>query len=80
MIACKSGATVIPTRLFGTYEAFGRHHKLPQLGGSIHIAYGQPMSLAEIDPGKDHPERYLEASRRIMARIAKLQAPEEVVV
>jgi 1-acyl-sn-glycerol-3-phosphate acyltransferase len=80
MIACKSKATVVPTRIFGTFEVFGRNHKLPTLGGSIHIAYGKPMSLAEIDPGKDHPERYLEASRRIMAEIAKLEAPEQVII
>ncbi|MEN8661044.1 MAG: lysophospholipid acyltransferase family protein [Lentimonas sp.] len=75
MIACKSKATVIPTRLFGTYEVFGRHDKVPKVGGEIHIAYGKPMSTADIDPGKDHPERYLEASRRIMAEITKLRPP-----
>lgn len=80
MIACKSKATVIPTRIFGTFEAFGRQHKLPQLGGPIHIAYGRPMTVDEIDPGKDHPERYLEASRRIMARIAELEAPQVTIV
>ncbi len=80
MIACKSKATVIPTRIFGTFEAYGRNHKLPTLGGSIHIAYGKPMTTAEIDPGKDHPERYLEASRRIMAEIAKLEAPQQVII
>jgi 1-acyl-sn-glycerol-3-phosphate acyltransferase len=80
MIACKSKATVIPTRLFGTYEVFGRHHKIPKLGGPIHIAYGRPMTVEEIDPGKDHPERYLEASRRIMAEIAKLQLPKTTVI
>lgn len=80
MIACKSRATVVPTRLFGTYEVFGRDDKLPKLGGAIHISYGKPMSTAEIDPGKDHPERYLEASRRIMERIAALKAPESVVI
>jgi len=75
MIACKSGATLIPTRLFGTYEAYGRQRKLPKIGGRIHIAYGRPMRTDELDPGKDHPERYLEASRRIMQRIADLEAP-----
>jgi len=75
MIACKSGATLIPTRVFGTYEAYGRQRKLPKIGGRIHIAYGRPMTSEELDPGKDHPERYLEASRRIMARIADLEAP-----
>ncbi|NBB78018.1 MAG: 1-acyl-sn-glycerol-3-phosphate acyltransferase [Verrucomicrobia bacterium] len=80
MIACKSKATVIPTRIFGTYEAFGRNHKLPKIGGRIHVAYGQPMNTDEIDPGKSHPERYLEASRRIMARIAALQPPTKNLV
>ena len=80
MIACKSRATVIPVRLFGTYEAYGRGSKLPSFGGHIHIAYGQPMSPEEIDPGKDHPERYLEASRRIMQRISAMQEPEERIV
>lgn len=79
MIACKSGATLIPTRLFGTFEAYGRQRKCPKLGGRIHIAYGRPMRSDELDPGKDHPERYLEASRRIMQRIADLELPEENV-
>lgn len=80
MIACKSRATVIPTRLFGTYEAFGRNDKFPKIGGRIHVAYGEPMYPDEIDPGKSHPERYLEASRRIMAKIAELQDPEATVI
>ncbi len=80
MIACKSRATVVPTRLFGTYEVYGRDDKLPSLGGAIHIAYGKPMTTAEIDPGKDHPERYLEASRRIMARITELKAPKYEII
>lgn len=80
MIACKSKATVIPTRLFGTYEAFGRDDKAPKIGGAIHIVYGKPMTTEEIDPGKAHPERYLEASRRIMQRITALQPPENMVI
>ena len=80
MIACKSQATVIPTRIFGTFEAYGRQHKFPRFGSRIHIAYGRPRNVAEIDPGTHHPERYLEASRRIMAEIAKLEAPKLVVI
>ncbi len=79
MIACKSGATIIPVRVFGTYEAYGRQHKLPKIGGRIHIAYGRPMTPDELDPGKQHSERYLEASRRIMAHIANLRMPDECV-
>lgn len=76
MIACKSRATIIPTRLFGTFEAYGRHHKIPSLGGSINIVYGKALSSETIDPGPEHPERYLEASRRIMKHIEALQPPK----
>ncbi len=75
MIACRSGATVVPARIFGTHQTFGRKHTLPRVGGRIHVTYGSPLTTAEIDPGKDHPERYLEASRRIMTRIAELRPP-----
>jgi len=80
MIACKSRAIVVPTRVFGTYEAFGRHHKLPRLGGHLHITYGAPMTTEELDPGKAHPERYLETSKRIMKRIAELEVTTETLV
>lgn len=80
MIAAKSKAVVIPTRLFGTYETFGRSDKTPKIGGRIHITYGAPVSGKDLDPGKDHPDRYLEASRRIMARIAQLEIPTEVSI
>ena len=80
MIACKSRATIVPTRVFGTYEAFGRHQKFPKFFGPIDIVYGTPISSETIDPGKEHPDRYLEASRRIMARIAALKLPKESTI
>lgn len=80
MIACKAKATVIPTRIMGTFEVWGRQKKLPLIGGSIHICFGPPMTVSDIDPGPEHPERYKEASRRIMNEIAKLKAPEPIIV
>ena len=80
MIACKSKSTIIPTRIFGTFEVFGRHKTFPTFGGPIHVSFGQPVDAATIDPGPEHPKRYLEASHRIMAKIAKLKAPETTVV
>ena len=80
MIACKSQATVVPARVFGTFDIWGRQKKLPSLDGSIHVCFGPPLAASEIDPGKDHPDRYGEASRRIMNAISKLKAPEPVIV
>lgn len=80
MVVCKSKAIVVPVRIFGAFEVFGRHKKLPSLGGPIHISYGQPIPAGTIDPGKDHPERYLEVSRRIIAAINQLEAPKYTII
>jgi 1-acyl-sn-glycerol-3-phosphate acyltransferase len=80
MIACKTRATIIPTRLFGTYEAYGRNCKRPSFGGPIDIVYGEPISSQAIDPGPEHPERYLEASRKIMGQIAALRPPKTTII
>lgn len=80
MIACKSGAAVVPTRLFGTYEAFGRHRGFPRPGGLIQVVYGPLLRPGDYDPGAAHPERYLEASRRIMERIAAITPPQREIV
>lgn len=80
MIACKSKATIVPTRIFGTFEAFGVHKKLPILGNWIHVSFGQPVPVNTLDPGPKHPERYLEISRRIMSEIAKLKLPKQTIV
>ena len=53
MIAIKSKATVVPTRIFGAFEAFGRNKKLPTLGIHIHVSSGQPISYKDLDPGVD---------------------------
>jgi hypothetical protein len=31
------------------------------------------MQASDYDPGREHPDRFMEASRRILARIASLQ-------
>lgn len=80
MIAIKSKATVVPTRIFGAFEAFGRNEKLPILGKRIHIIYGAPLSTEALDPGKEHPNRYLEASKKIMHAIDKIQPSDIPVV
>ena len=72
MIQIKEKATVVPTRIFGAFEAFGRDQKLPTLNKRIHIVYGKPLSAEDIDPGIQHPERYLEASKKIMHAIDSL--------
>lgn len=75
MLACSMGARVVPVRVFGAFDVLPRGSNLPRAGGKISVVFGQPLELSEFDPGKSHPDRYLEASKRIMTAIAALEEP-----
>lgn len=80
MLACRNHAVVVPTRIFGSFEAYSRKDLLPRLFHPITVVYGEALHPEDYDPGKAHPERYLEASRRIMHAIEKLSLPPSTIV
>jgi 1-acyl-sn-glycerol-3-phosphate acyltransferase len=77
----KSTAPVVPVRVFGTFDAFGRHIKFPR-PRRIMVKYGQPMDFARLRAESktcDKPRLkiiYQEVADEIMAAIAKLEAFE----
>ncbi len=75
MIACRAGVPVVPARVFGTYEAFGRDRKTPAAGGAISVAFAPALRTEAIDPGPGVRNRYEVASRRIMDAIAAIPPP-----
>jgi len=78
MIACRMNMTVLPARIFGSYEAFGRQHWFPALGPVVNIIYGKPLSPEDYDPGKSDPDRYQNAANTIMDAISALEVPTEI--
>lgn len=44
LIALKTNAPVVPVRVFGTYNAFGRRHRIPR-PFPIAVKYGLPMAF-----------------------------------
>lgn len=75
-LACRAAAPVLPVRVFGTFEAFGRQRKIPKFGVPLEVVYGPLLHPAEFDPGgSDKAARYQEAARRILAAIAAIQPP-----
>ncbi|MGN0835668.1 MAG: lysophospholipid acyltransferase family protein [Candidatus Spyradosoma sp.] len=74
LIACKARVPVVPVRLFGTNQVLQRGTFLPKRA-NLTVCFGKPMSPEEFDPGKDCPDRFREASRRVMARIAAMEEP-----
>ncbi len=78
LIVIKSTAPVIPVRVFGTFEAYGRHVKFPR-PHQIVVKYGKPMDLAVLRAeaktcGKQRlKEIYQEVADELMAAIARLE-------
>lgn len=74
LIACRTQVPVVPTRVFGSFNAFGRGGKL-RLATPVTIVFGKPLLATDYDHPGDGKDRYQRASERIMAAIARLEKP-----
>jgi len=78
----KSDAPVVPVRVFGTFEAFGRHLRFPR-PHPIAVKYGQPMLFEELRAeaktcSKQRlKEIYRQVAGEIMLAITKLEPCED---
>lgn len=78
----KSDAVVIPVRVFGTYEAYGRHMKFP-VPRPVSVKYGKPMLFeklraeAKVCSKPRLKEIYQEVADELMTAIGKLQPYED---
>ncbi len=83
LIAIKSGAPVVPVRLFGLFDAWGRHRRLPGPGRVV-IKYGFPLRFDDspgsewIPSGLSAKARSQWASDRIMQAIGNLAPCQEL--
>jgi 1-acyl-sn-glycerol-3-phosphate acyltransferase len=74
----KSTAPVVPVRIFGSFEAYGRHMKIPRPHRVI-VKFGQPMNFAALRAEAKTCDKarlktiYQQVADEIMAAIAKLE-------
>jgi 1-acyl-sn-glycerol-3-phosphate acyltransferase len=79
----KSAAPVVPVRVFGTFEAYGRHLKIPR-PRRVAVKYGLPIDFAVLRVEAKTcskprlKEIYQEVANEIMAQIAKLEPRADV--
>jgi 1-acyl-sn-glycerol-3-phosphate acyltransferase len=79
----KSTCPVVPVRVFGTYEAFGRHLRLPR-PRQVVVKYGEPMDFAAqrfeaTTCGKARLKQiYQQIADELMVAIAKLEPCDDV--
>ena len=79
LLACKAHVPVVPARIFGSFEAFGRDGKL-RLGSPVSVTYGPPLSPEEYDHPQDGKDRYARTAERIMEAITRIEAPPVTVI
>lgn len=80
LMACKTGVPVVPCRVFGSFDAFGKGAKIPRFGTPVSIVFGPPIAASEYDDPAAGKARYEIAAQRIMDRIAALPAPDYAVI
>jgi 1-acyl-sn-glycerol-3-phosphate acyltransferase len=80
LICCKTQVPVVPVRIFGSFEAFGKGVKFPRLGTRVSVVFGKPIPPSAYDDPTAGKERYQLASEHIMAEIARLRPPAIAVV
>ena len=78
LIVIKSTAPVVPVRVFGTFEAYGKNHKFPR-PHRVMVKYGQPMNFEKLRAEAQTCDKmrlkeiYQQVADEIMAAIAKLE-------
>lgn len=83
LVVMKSTAPVVPVRVFGTFDAWSRHMKMP-LPMMISVKYGHPMTFETLRNeakacSKDRLKQiYQETSDEIMRAIAALKEGEDL--
>lgn len=79
LLACKAHVPVVPARIFGSFEAFGRDGRV-HFGSPVSVTYGKPLAPEDYDHPEDGKERYARTAERIMAAIDKIQPPPVLVI
>jgi 1-acyl-sn-glycerol-3-phosphate acyltransferase len=79
LLACRAHVPVVPARIFGSFEAFGKSGKL-RLATPIDVTYGPALQPSDYDDPAAGKERYPRAAEHIMAAIAQLQPPAVAVI
>ena len=79
LICCRAQVPVVPVRIFGSYEAYGKGRGI-RLGTPVSIVFGRPIPPAVYDDPAGGKERYQIASNRIMERISALHKPPVLVI
>jgi 1-acyl-sn-glycerol-3-phosphate acyltransferase len=82
LVAIKSSAPIVPVRIFGTFEAYGRQTRFPR-ARQVALKFGAPLNFEELRaeakacPKPRLKQIYQQVAEEIMAAIARLDLTDE---
>lgn len=82
LVVVQSAAPVVPVRVFGTYDAYGKHRRWPR-PRQVTVKYGRPLDFASLRAEAETASKprvkhiYREAADEIMSAIARLEPGED---
>ena len=76
----QTGVPVVPCRVYGSFQAFGKGTAIPRFGSPVSVVFGPPIPASDYDDPAAGKARYETAAQRIMDRIAALPAPVYPVI
>jgi 1-acyl-sn-glycerol-3-phosphate acyltransferase len=80
LLASYAKLPIVPARIFGSFEAFGKSGKL-RLGTPISVTYGRPIQPSEyLNAADPKSERFGRIAERVMSAIAALEPPRRPVI
>lgn len=83
LLVVKSGAPVVPVRLFGVYEVFSRRHRWPR-PGKVEVKFGRPLRFdaaraAALGADTAQAKRiYQQIADRVMDEVRRLEPGREL--
>jgi 1-acyl-sn-glycerol-3-phosphate acyltransferase len=80
LLACKSGAPVVPIHIRGARDVLPRGAHFPVGGARVRVRFGKALGPVDYDPGEGVSGRTMEASRRILEAIKALPDCHEPVL
>ena len=75
LLIAKTEVPVIPVRVFGTFEVYPIHAKMPRLYGKLRVVFGEPLRFSAQDIAARGKEGTAEISNRVMEVISALRVP-----
>ncbi|MDR2664581.1 MAG: 1-acyl-sn-glycerol-3-phosphate acyltransferase [Puniceicoccales bacterium] len=78
LLAAMAQVPLVPARIFGSFDAWGRGTGRPKFFSPLHVGFGPALAPSDYDPGPADRDRHRKIADLLMARISAISFTPEV--